>query len=88
MAELSNWKGPEMTDIINRVAREIEGIDTSSVEGARLAARAAIAAMREPTPEMIEAGLDAYEFWGRTAEHVADDWRDMIDAALKETDNG
>lgn len=45
-------------------------------------ARAVIAAMREPTEAMLIAGLDDYEFGGRTKDHVAHDYRAMIDAAL------
>ena len=41
-------------------------------------ARAAIAAMREPTPAMVKAG---YEMGGSPR---ADIWRAMIDAALAE----
>lgn len=47
------------------------------------AARAAIAAMREPTDAMWDAGSDVYadpyEDWTET-----DIWRSMIDEALKE----
>ena len=44
-------------------------------------ARAALAALRDPTPAMIAAGLDDYEFGGRTAEHVIADWHAMVDCA-------
>jgi hypothetical protein len=44
-------------------------------------ARAAIAAMREPTPAMIKAGWEKLAGGGHT---LADIWRAMIDAALAE----
>ena len=44
-------------------------------------ARAAIAAMREPTPAMLHAGVDFRERSART-ERI---WQAMIDAALNET---
>jgi hypothetical protein len=40
-------------------------------------ARAAIAAMREPTPAMLDAAVEAY---------AADTWKDMINTALQEDD--
>jgi hypothetical protein len=46
-------------------------------------ARKAIEAMMEPTDEMVTAGLDNYEFGGRTEMHVLVDWQDMIREALK-----
>lgn len=39
------------------------------------AARAAVRAMREPTPEMLEAALPDSPDWG----FLPDDWRAMID---------
>lgn len=51
-------------------------------------ARAAIEAMREPTPHMIEEGWDAdkttYESGGWNGQ-IDDAWRAMIDASLKDT---
>jgi hypothetical protein len=44
-------------------------------------ARAAIAAMREPTPAMVKAGWEKLAGGGHT---LADIWRAMIDAALAE----
>lgn len=45
-------------------------------------ARAAIAAMREPSPEMVEDGEDA----DLLAENVRQIWHAMIDAMLSEGD--
>jgi hypothetical protein len=49
------------------------------------AARAAIAAMREPTPGMVEAGDDTAGTLAITHDYSAyGTWQDMIDAALGE----
>jgi len=54
-------------------------------------ARAAIAAMRKPTPEMVEAAENSdFEFWspepgeGRDLLDLGAAWEAMIDVALKE----
>ena len=70
-----------MTDMIERVAQAIfakdpEGIFT--IHHARVYARAAIAAMREPTECMKQAG-----FWEGSV--GLNNYRAMIDAALEET---
>lgn len=44
------------------------------------AARAALQAMREPTPEMLDGATAGMPDWGS----VPDDWRNMIDSALSE----
>jgi hypothetical protein len=44
------------------------------------AARAAVATMREPTPDMLDAALPGLPDWG----YLPDDWRAMIDHALAE----
>lgn len=74
-----------MNEMVERVARammsegdlfdqaEIDRRWTDYVEPARLA----IAAMREPTAAMIEAG------WRRDSNISRNVWIDMIDAALK-----
>lgn len=63
------------------------------IHGAKLEslnrARAAIAAMREPTPDMVKAGVDmalSTAIGGdyKWPDYVADKHRAMIDAALKE----
>lgn len=79
--------------MIERVARAIckegshccqnEGRPTCWASGYEDAARAAIEAMRVPTPAMIEAGRWAAEEGG--AETI---WSAMIDAALREEPAG
>ena len=69
-----------MTDMIERVAQAIFAKDPESlftIHQARVYARAAIAAMREPTKKMIEAG-----FWEGSAS--PNNYRAMIDAALED----
>lgn len=44
------------------------------------AARAAVAAMREPTPDMLDAATPGLPDWG----YLEDDWRAMIDHAAGE----
>ena len=84
-----------MTGMVERVAKEIDGVisDQPTPEGIRRIARAAVAAMRKPTKEMLNAGgIDIcragndetnseYELFDR---EVAQVWTKMIDAALKE----
>ena len=62
--------------IIERVADAIADADG---QGEIATARAAIMAMREPTNEMLKA------FYGDVEidKQLGQDWRDMIDAALK-----
>jgi uncharacterized protein (DUF2141 family) len=75
-----------MNKMIERVAREIclalyDKETTFPIEAARRAAKAAIAAMREPTADMIEAiPAGAHS---RMHETVRENWRAMIDAALE-----
>lgn len=66
-----------MSEMIDRVAGAIMGASHSDY---RIMARAAIAAMREPTEVMLRA------FYGDmpVESRLGDDWRDMIDAALKD----
>jgi hypothetical protein len=48
-------------------------------------ARAAIEAMRTPTPEMVDVGTEArWQSAIRDANSVREIWQHMIDAALKE----
>lgn len=80
-----------MSEMVERVARAIQHMhDTGPKEHYLAFARAAIEAMREPTPEMYSAA--AYADWlaGDDAHrqhkiHAPMDakWRAMIDAALK-----
>lgn len=68
-----------MTEMIERVAQAIFAKDPESlftIHHAEVYARAAIAAMREPTKEMIEAG-----FWEGSV--GLNNYRAMIDAALE-----
>lgn len=48
-------------------------------------ARAAIAAMREPTAEMVKAAFDSVDFQSASESEIEDGWQSMIDAALKES---
>jgi hypothetical protein len=72
-----------MTDLVKRVARAIakaanpmpwDMLDEDAVRSYHLQARAAIAAMREPTEAMIEAVPDVMT--------ASEAWQAMIDAAL------
>ena len=69
--------------MIERVARALLDEDRSAFTSDyyQRMARAAIAAMREPTPAMLHAGVDFRERNART-ERI---WQAMIDAALNET---
>jgi hypothetical protein len=52
---------------------------------ARNQARAVLAAMREPTEEMLAPYEDAMtEWWGNAEEMAENVWHEMIDAALSE----
>lgn len=77
-----------MSEMIERVARVIEeNIYSETGENDFVkAARAAIEAMRELTPE-IDSALADYGAWDAAyPSHLA--WNDAIDAALKDTSNG
>jgi hypothetical protein len=72
----------EEMDMVERVARAVDAEWASHIINGTLAspkdfARAAIAAMREPTEEMVRAQ------WSETTCGV-EGWRAMIDAALNE----
>lgn len=75
-----------MSEMIDRVARALkdQAGEDHALPSWAVMARAAIEAMREPTPNMISAGANACRFqsdWPETA--VANAWPDMIEAALK-----
>jgi predicted RNA methylase len=75
-----------MSEMIDRVARELclalyDKDTTFPMVAAQKAARAAIAAMREPTEAMIEGTNYPNTTWDSGD---ADVWRAMIDAALKD----
>ena len=93
-----------MTDMIERVARAIvdtwaagavgvegggwDAQDDFGKDAARKCARTAIAAMREPTDEMLDAGSAAHPAGGYVRETLLTDiieaeWRAMVDAALE-----
>lgn len=77
-----------MNDMIERVAQAIDtlgNIDLANYQHREMVARAAIAAIREPTQDMILPGYNALMDWdARTGEDygIAEIWRAMIDAAL------
>lgn len=71
-----------MTDMIERVTQAIFDKDPESlftIHQARVYARAAIAAMREPTEAMVDQCVDL----GHNRDDAVDAWEDMIDAALE-----
>lgn len=89
-----------MSEIINRAARAIYEASPhnkpfsllTAFQRERLTreARAAIAAMREPTNEMVEAAQRADAYWHHDIGEIVSEWREemrkeyraMIDAAL------
>jgi hypothetical protein len=81
-----------MSELVERVAKAIADCNGHDWEHYCDEASATIAAMREPTPEMLNAGTAIIaEYFGErsystgvnTAREV---WYDMIDAALAETE--
>jgi hypothetical protein len=78
-----------MTDMIERVAKCIYADGGLSLNECRGLARAAIAAMRDCTPAMLDAGSAAHPAGGYVRETLLTDiieaeWRAMVDAALEE----
>jgi chloramphenicol 3-O-phosphotransferase len=81
-----------MTDMIEQVAQAILAKDTESlfsIHYARVYAKAAIAAMRDCTPAMLDAGSAAHPAGGYRRETLLNDiieceWIAMVDAALGE----
>ena len=81
-----------MTDMIERVAQAIFSKDPEgmfSIHYARVYAKAAILAMRDCTPAMLDAGSAAHPAGGYVRETLLTDiieaeWRAMVDAALEE----
>ncbi len=69
---------PSMTETVARAIAKAMGADDwrPFVE----AARAAVTAMREPTPDMLEAALPDTPDWG----YLPADWRAMIDHVANE----
>jgi hypothetical protein len=90
-----------MTDMTERVARAIRKADYNDFEieknmvpvwGYLDHARAAIAAMRDCTPAMLDAGSAAHPAGGYVRSTLLTDiieaeWRAMVDAALEEPQN-
>jgi hypothetical protein len=81
-----------MSDVIERAARAILAEHTESmfdIFHARVYARAVIEAMRDCTPEMLDAGSAAHPAGGYVrgtllTDIIEAEWRAMIDAALEE----
>ena len=87
-----------MTDMIERVAKAVKACEPFPLGNAReylsnadalTIARAAIAAMRDCTPAMLDAGSAAHPAGGYVRETLLTDiieaeWRAMVDAALEE----
>ena len=76
-----------MTDMIERVAKCIYADGGLSLNECRGLARAAIKAMRDCTPAMLDAGSAAHPASGYRRETLLNDiieceWRAMVDAAL------
>ena len=76
-------------DMVEKVARALAERNNDYCERGLLQwpayeddARAAIAALREPTPEMVDAGLYEVNFIETNSTHVRNAWGAMIDAAL------
>lgn len=80
-----------MSEMVERVARALayHNYNTEDVWESHISdARATIQAMREPTEEMISASYEDGATWSDMARgYVADEWRRMIDAALKDHSN-
>tara|TARA_R110000868_G_C10474327_1_gene728630 strand:- start:185 stop:454 length:270 start_codon:yes stop_codon:yes gene_type:complete len=82
-----------MTDMVEKVAQAIFAKDPEgmfSIHYARVYAKAAILAMRDCTPAMLDAGSAAHPAGGYVRETLLNDiieceWRAMVDAALTET---
>ena len=79
-----------MTDMIERVAKCIYADGGLSLNECRGLARAAILAMRDCTPAMLDAGSAAHPAGGYVRETLLNDiieceWRAMVDAALNST---
>lgn len=69
-----------MSEMVKRVAKALAALPSSQREGGPTYdqyARAAIEAMREPTPQMLATFADGDD------PAYAEDWRTMIDAALE-----
>jgi hypothetical protein len=77
-----------MTNMIERVAKAINDVYEPGYYNPKSLARAAIAAMRDCTPEMLDAGSAAHPAGGYTRGTLLNDiieceWVAMCDAALE-----
>jgi hypothetical protein len=71
---------PEVTSL-ERVARAIaQNLGVDNWGDCTGVARAAVTALREPTPDMLEAAASDLPDWG----DIPDEWRKMIDFILEE----
>lgn len=69
---------PSMTErVAEAIAEALGEDDWRPFVGA---ARAAVTAMREPTPDMLDAAMPDAPDWG----YLPDDWRAMIDHVAEE----
>ncbi len=72
-----------MNEMVKRISEALSEQEGAICSGnTKTLARTALWAMREPTRAMICAVLDAHDANPRLT--IAEDWRIMIDAALKE----
>lgn len=72
---------PPVPSMIESVARAIAGaLGAADWRPYVEAARAAVKAMREPTPQMLDAALPDMPDWG----YLPEDWRAMIDHVVEE----
>jgi hypothetical protein len=67
---------------INHAARTTGGVVTPPREHCLLFARAAIEALREPTPEMVEAGFDKLDYDDTPTGRDADDFNKRVCARV------
>lgn len=73
-----------MTEMIERVTKALVDAEWWDYSAAEDIARLVIAAMREPTPEMIAEGSETDDIHGALAtDTAAQVWRGMIDEALR-----
>ena len=78
-----------MSEMVERVATAIQrtfkerGALQPSMQEARVMARAAIEAMREPTEEMVDAGFPAINNYPAPYNQMKFGYQAMIDAALQ-----
>ena len=74
---MAHATSPMIERVARALAQSLGGGDWRTFTDA---ARAAVLAMREPTPEMLEAALPDMPDWG----YLPEDWRAMIDHVANE----